>query len=278
MQIIPLFGEQVITASNVSVSINPDDRAEAEALVKRTKEIKYVSGDDMTFEDATAMAGELKGMLDRIQNAKKLAKAPFGAVEKAIDNLANNVAGPVKKEQERILGLLAGHVAKLKAEREAQERKEAELRRIAQAEADRKIREAQEYAKLAQQQLRQAQGEIEKARHREELQRRENVLLQEQLAKELAADVEALGAPQEPPKGLLPGGRVNSDYEFKLVNVQATCEARCYRLLRWELDILACKDAVKNLVEMNPNAEPELPGIQVTKKLSVSVKAASRIR
>jgi hypothetical protein len=278
MQIIPKVGDHVVTASSVEVQINPEDRAEAEALVKRSKEFKYVSGDDMTFEDATAMAGELKAMLDRIQNAKKMAKAPFTAVEKAIDNLANNVSSPVKKEQERLLGLLAGHVAKLKAAREAEERRQAEARVLAQAEADRKVWEAQKQALLAQEQLRKAQGEIEQARHREELQRRESQLLQEQLARSLAIDVEELGVSDERPKGLIPGGRVTNDYTFELINVQQTCEARCYRLLRWELDILACKDAVRNLVEMNPNVEPTLPGIKITKKLSVSVGAAARIK
>ena len=278
MQIIPKVGEHVLTASNVEIEINPEDRAEAEALVKRTREIKHVSGDDMTFEDATNIAGELKAMLDRIQNAKKMAKAPFAAVEKSIDNLANSVAGPVKKEQERILGLLAGHVAKLKAAREAEERRQAEARRIAQAEADRKVREAQELARKAQEALRQAQDEVARSLLRGEAMQRENQLLRQQLAAELAMDVELLGVSEERPKGLLPGGRVNEDYEFELVNVQTTCEARCYRLLRWELDILACKDAVKNLVELNPGVAPELPGIKVTPKLSVSVKAAARIK
>ena len=278
MEIIPLFGDQRITASNVDIQVNPQDRAEAEALVKRSREFKYVSGDDMSFEDATAMAGELKAMLDRIQAAKKLAKAPFTAVEKAIDNLTNNVSAPVKQEQERLLGLLAGHVAKLKAERQAEERRQAEARVLAQAEADRKVRDAELAQAKAQAELRAAKDEIQRALLQSEAKQRENQLLQEQLARSLAIDVEELGASDERPKGLIPGGRVNEDYTFELINVQQTCEARCYRLLRWELDILACRDAVKNLVEMNPNVEPTLPGIKITKKLNVSVKAAARIR
>jgi hypothetical protein len=279
LQIIPLFGQEPITASNVTISVNPEDRARAEALVKRTQQFTYVSGDDMTYEDATAAAGELKAMLDDIQNSKKLAKGPFAAVEKAIDNLAAGLAGPVEKEHKRILALLAGHVAKLEAERKERERKEAEARRLALAEADRKVREAQEEAKKAQQALRSAQDEIERAKLKEEATRRENELLRQQLEQELAGDAAELEHMLElPPKGLVPGGRVNHDYEFTLVNVQATCEARCYRLLRWELDIPACKDSVKTQVELAPNVEPTLPGIKVTKKLSVSVKAAAGIR
>lgn len=278
MQLIPKVGGHVITASNVEIHVNPEDRAEAEALVKRSKEFKHVSGDDMTFEAATEMAAELKRMLDRIQAGKKIAKAPFSAVEKALDNLASSVSVPVKKEQERILGLLAGHVAKLKAEREAEERRQAEIRALAQAEADRKVREAEAAQAKAQAELRAAQDEIERHRLKIIMQQKESMLLQEQLARSLAIDVEELGVSDERPRGLVPGGRVNEDYTFELINVQLTCEARCYRLLRWELDILACKDAVRNLVELNPGIEPTLPGIKVTKKLSVSVKAAARIR
>lgn len=283
MQIQPYLGKdedkskwEAITASSVRVLVSPNDRTRALALVETTGAIASVK-DETEFTAARNAAANLKAMLDEIEADREAAKKPWTAVGRGIDNLAADIAEPVKTEHKRVLGLLSGYVAKLQAAREAEERKQAEARRIAQAEADRKVREAEAARDRAQRELQVAQNEIERARRREEAQKRENQLLQEQLARELAADVEELGAPQEAPRGLVPGGRVNTDYEFKLVNVQATCEARCYRLLRWELDLQACKDSVKNQIELAPNVEPTLPGITITKKINVSVKAASRI-
>ena len=276
MQIQLYLGEQIVTASNVVVRVNPEDRVRAEALVHRTrKDVQEVSTPE-EFELARQAAGEIKGMLDEIENDRKAAKTPFTTIGRTMDDLAHRVAGPVKNEQDRILGLMSQHVAKLEAARQKKEREEAEARRLAQIEADRKVSEAQLAAQKAQEQLRLAQDAIERGHLREVAQQRENALLQQQLAAELAADVEELG--KEPPKSFVPGGRVNHAYDFELINVQATCEARCYRLLRWELDILACRDSVKNQLEGFPEIEPTLPGIKITKRLNVSVKAASRIK
>jgi hypothetical protein len=264
MQIQPYFGDQPITASNVEVRVNPDDRRRANALVSRTSRVQGVNSEE-TFSEARQAAGELKAMADEIESSRKLAKIPFSAVGRAIDDVAQGIAHSVKIEQDRILGLLAAYVAKLEAARKEEERIEAELRRVAQEEADRKVKEAQEALKAARD-----EGERLKAQNR---------VLQEQLAASLADDVEELGQDLEPQRGLVPGGRVNHVYEFELVDVAATVKAGCWRLVRWELDIMACRDSVKSQVEMLPaDQEPTLPGIRITKRINVSVKAASRIK
>lgn len=275
MQIQLYLGEEIVTASNVLVRVNPDDKVRAESLVNRTrKDVQEVRTPE-EFELARQAAGEIKAMLDEIENDRKAAKTPFTVIGRTIDDLARIISGPVKNEQDRLLGMLGRYVAQLEAAKKEQERKEAEARRLAQVEADRKIREAQAAAEKAQAELRMAKGELERAQMREKMQQRENALLQQQLAAELADDVQELG--KEPPKSFVPGGRVDHLYDFELVNVQQTCEARCYRLLRWELDILACRDSVKSQLEGFPELEPTLPGIKITKRLNVSVKAASRI-
>lgn len=276
MEIVPFVGEEPLTSSSVEIRINPDDRLRAKALVERTNLIMNVS-DDLTFSAARQAAGELKAMLDEIDSARKASKQPFAAVERAIDNLAKDVAGPLKGAQNRLLGLLGGYVAKLEAARKAEQLREAEARRRAQAEADRKVREAQEARDQAQAALRAAKSEIEEAKRREEAQRRENQLLQQQLAAELAMDVESLGKDAEPAPGLVPGGRVDHRYEFQLESIQQVCAAGLWRLVRWELDLRACQDAVKNQLD-NGVEEPSLAGIRITKKLNVSVKASSRIK
>jgi hypothetical protein len=277
MEIQPFFGEEIITASGMEVRVNPDDRTRARAIVASTSAVTEVK-DDLTFSAARTAAGQLKAMLDEIAAAKKHAKLPFDAVGAAINNLAKEIAGPVEKEQNRVLALLNGYVTKLEAAKKAKERQEAERQRLAQAEADRKVREAEAERDRAQKALREAQDEVARALLQGEAAKRENQLLQQQLARELARDVEELGQPAEAPRGLVPGGRVDHKYDFELVSVQTVCQAGHYRLLRWELDIRACQDNVRSQLESNPEAEPTLPGIKITKRLNVSVKAASRIQ
>jgi hypothetical protein len=278
MQITPLFGEEPITASNVTISVNGSDRARAIAAVERCRTTTSIYDAD-SFTHATRLAGELKAMLDEIELSRKSAKTPFTAIGRAIDGAAAGVATPVENEHKRVLGLLNGYVAKLEAERKEEERRQNAARMLAQAQADRKVREAEEAQAKAQKELQAAQDEIERARLKIVAQQRENMLLQEQLARELQADVDELGKPEEAPRGLVPGGRVDHLYEFELVDVAACVKAGCWRLVKWTLDIMACRDSVKSQVEMlPPDQEPTLPGIKITKKLNVSVKAASRIR
>lgn len=277
MEIVPLFGEQIITADNIEVRVNPKDRERAEALVNRTRnDVQDVRNPD-EFDSARQAAGQLKAMLDEIENARKANKQAFDAVGRAIQDLASNVARPVKTEQERILSMLNKYVAKLEAARKEEERIQAEARRIAQEKADRKVREAQEAARRAQAELRAAQDEIERAKLQEAAQRRENQLLQQQLAAELALDVEELGKNNEPPRGLVPDGRVDHVFDFALESVQQTVAAGQWRLLKWTLDIRACQDMVKAQLETGV-VEPSLPGIRITKRLRVSVKSAARIK
>lgn len=273
-QIQSYFGDQQVTTSNVEVRVNSAERALAVALVKTSQANVQVVQDEETFTRARETAAGLKAILDQIEADRKAAKLPYTAVGRKIDEVANGLATPVKTEQNRVLALLNGYVEKLEAEREAERRREAEAKRLAQEKADREVREAKALLAKAQAELKAAHDEAEASRLREAAQKRENQLLQQQLAAELAADVEGLGKDPEPPRGLVPDGRVDHNYKFTLVDPVATVRAGSWRLLRWELDIRACQDAVKNLVECAPNVEPELPGIKIVKQLSVSVKAA----
>lgn len=250
MQLVPRFNDQVITANDVIIHIDPAERQRISKLVAQTSDVLEVH-DEASYAAARNAAGQLKAKLDEIESARKATKQAFDAVARSIQELARDVSGPVKAEQDRILALLAGHVAKLEAAKKEQERATAEAKRLEHEEANRKMMEAQ----AAKDAARVAQLELEM---------------------ELASEVEDLG--RQPERGLIPDGRVNHDYEFALLDVNATVRAGCWRLLRWELDIMACKDSVKSQLELNPDAEPTLPGIKITPKLKVSVKASARIR
>jgi hypothetical protein len=71
-------------------------------------------------------------------------------------------------------------------------------------------------------------------------------------------------------------GPGRSSYEFRLVGVRNACGGGL-RLLRWELDKLACQDSCRAQRDIEPNKMPRLPGIEVTQRINVSVKASARI-
>lgn len=274
MKIVPIFNGQPIRTADLEVVIDPEDRNRARLLVQHTSTVMNVYDQD-SFIVARRAAAELKALVDEIEADRKRSKGAFDLVGRSIQDLAHEVSQPVKAEQARILGLLEGYVEKLEVARIEQERLVAQEKRRAQEEADHKIREAEAARDRAQRELQTAQNEIEHAARREEAQARESYLLQQQLQRELALEVIA---EQEPQRGLVPDGRVNHVYDFELQNVQTTTKAGCWRLLKWTLDIRACQDSVKGQLELAPNIEPSLPGIKITKRISVSVKAASRIK
>src|SRR4029077_1711429 len=110
MEIALYFGEQPITASNVEVRINPEDRQRANALIERTRKDVREVNDSEEFDVARQAAGQIKAMLDEIELSRKQVKTPFLVLERTIDETARRVSGPVKNEQNRILGLLGTYV------------------------------------------------------------------------------------------------------------------------------------------------------------------------
>jgi hypothetical protein len=274
MEIIPYVGTEPVTVSSISVKVNPSDRARAESLVLRTGVINQVQ-DRGSFNFAKKAAGELKAMIDEIADSKKAAKRPFSTVEAAIEQLAAEVLQPVADEHKRILAMLNGYVARLEALQKEEERKKAaQLQQ--QIEAERaKVREAQLAQLRAEEQARKAENEVSRIKAQEEIRRRTEAAEQAQLAAEMAGEISQIGA--KPRESLVPGGRVGHKWDFVLTNVRETVKAGCWNLLRWELDKLSCQDSCKAQLEINPDTEPTLPGIQVTRSVNVSVRASAKI-
>jgi len=276
VEIVPLVGNQPITAGSVIVRVNPDDRIRVAEAVERSSAITHVN-DDMTLSAAKRMAGEIKSLLDEIQDSKKAAKRPFAAVEKAIDALASEVGQPVQNESQRVLGLINGYVTEL--ERRAKiEAREKERLLQAQIDAQRaKLREAQAAQEKAEAEARAAKDEAARIRAHAEAERRKAAAEQAQLAAEMAREVSMIGV--KPKQALVQGGRVDHKFEFTLEDVYATVSAlggQGWKLLRWELDIRACQDACKAQLEKDPDVEPKLPGISVKRTVNVSVRATAR--
>lgn len=280
MEIIPYLGNEPIAATKVFIRVSPQDRARAEELIERAGLITAVT-DQRSFDIATALAGEVKGMLNEIDESRKAAKKPFGAVEKAIDNLAFGISQAVVVEHNRILELLNGYVRKLEAERKAEDQRKAEAARREREAYEAKIREAQAAQREAQLKAQQAEDEATRLRLQEEALKSQLLAEQQKLSQELAEEVANLD--EEPRKGLVPGGRVDHPMTFKLVDLPAVINNHRLELLRWEINHRACQDAVKLQLERwidagrNPeDFKPVLPGIEISQETSVSVRAKPR--
>jgi len=250
MQILPYVGETIVSSDTVSIRINPTDRDRADDLVLQTSVITTVR-DERTFKTARDAMGQLKSMLNEIATSEKGAKQPFSAIVTKIGQLAKDVGSSVKAEYDRIQALTTRYVAHL----EALEAKRREEVRKAQAEAEAKIREAQRAAALA---------KSEKEKNKSQL-----ALAQAQLDREAIVSAELLRGQQS----LVPGGRVTHPWKFELVDPEATIKAGATRLLRIEVDFLACQDAVRAQLESAPDKEPTLPGIKVSRETKVNVRA-----
>ena len=272
MNISPYIDNQELTASSVSVRVNPEDRQRAESLVARTREIVIVNSHD-TFAQARHAAGQLKGMIEEIEDARKACQRPFKAINEAISNQAHIVGDAVAQEHRRILDMLNGHVARLAAEAKAEEQRRAEERRRQESEHQRKVEEALEARRQAEERARLAQNEAERQKARADSNAALARAAQEQLARELASEIADIG--NQAPRGLVPDGRVNHTWEFRLVNVRETIKSGSLSLLRFELDKLACLDSIKSQLSIDPQTEPSLPGIEVTRKINVSVRASA---
>lgn len=274
MEIVPLVGTQPITADTVSVNVNPDDRARAKALVLRTSVITAVSDQD-SFLVAKRAAGQLKAMVNEIVDSKKAAKRPFAAVERAIDDLAGEVGKPVADEHSRVLDLLNGYVARLEAAAKEEQRKKDEALAKQIAAQQEQLRQAQAAQLKAEEEARGAKDEVERINAQAEAKRRAEVAEAAKLSSEMAGEIAKIG--EKPKRSFVPGGRVDHPYEFKLVDLQACLKAGGWRLLRWELDKRSCQDSCRAQLELNPDAQPVLPGIEITQTVNVSVRASAKI-
>lgn len=247
MELLPFYGENQLSASHITVRIRASDRQHALALVSRTQaEIKAVT-DEETYTKARRAAAELKNLSKEIYQAKRNAKSPFEAVTASIEDLAKEITSPVDKELERVIEVMTGYVRTL-------ERKQKEAQRALQKRLD----------------------EEEKA-HQETLQKlEESKRAAAELERSLELEVRAMTTVPAP--GVVPGGRVTHPWKFKLIDAAQTVREGCIRLLRIELDVLNCQDAVRGQLEIAPDKAPSLPGIEVTQDINIIIKASSRIQ
>jgi beta-glucosidase-like glycosyl hydrolase len=265
-----------ITAGSVVIVTDPDDQKRVDFLVSRCSALTDIQ-DDHSLTLARRLGGEVKAMLDEIQNQKRAVKTPFRMIENGIEERAKEISEPLLQEKTRIAGLLGGYVSRLEAAEKAEAaRREAALQAQVR-EQQRRLHEAQNAQRKAEEEARDAKSEAERIMARERVAANQALQAQAQLAQEMAQEAAAIGS-DKPVKGKIPGGRVTPVYSYRVVNLKAALTAGFLRLFRWEIDVRACNDEVRAQLDKDPDAEPQIPGLEITKTISVSVKAAGRIQ
>jgi hypothetical protein len=250
MELAPYVADKLLTVSDITVKIRSSDKKRILELTERIKKEITEVKDDESFTLARRAAGELKAAHGEIYDSKRAAKRPFEAVLASIEDLAKELIGNVEAEEERLATLLKGYVKVLEQKKREDQRLERAKKALEEKAHEERVNRLQ------------ADGQTQAAQLAE-------------LERGLELEVAAMNI--EPEKGLVPGGRVTHPWKFKLVNPEATVKAGCIRLLKIEVDILACQDAVRAQLEIAPDHPPALPGIEVTQDISVTIKAASRI-
>lgn len=257
-----------------TIQVNESDLGRVTRLVDQCTAITTIN-DQASLDTATALAGRVKALINEVMDSRKAAKRPFAAVEQAIDNRADQIASGLQSQDKRIRGLMASYVAQVEAQQKAErERREAQLR--AEKERLEKIAAEARAAQLkAEAEARAAKDEAERVRAELRAKRLEEARLDAELDQVLASEVANLNN-RKPTPGLVRGGRVNHPWNFKLVDPQEAVRKGFGRCLRFEPDILACRDVVRAQLEREgPDAMPRIPGFEISRETSVSVRASA---
>jgi len=246
MQLVPYYNEAPLEPERVLVQVNPEDLKRCHKLIERSKQaVPPTISNQQQFDLATRMAAQLKSLLNEIAVAKKLAKSPFNVVLEQINSAASGLTDLVETEHKNVLAVLSAYVAQLEAAKKEEERKRQEQLQLEQEEYARKIAEAKRLDD-------------------------EQEMTRQQLEMELALEVADLEL--DPKRALVPGGRVDHRWKFALSDLRALIASGHINLLRCELDYYACLDEVRAQLTHNPNAEPVIAGVTITKEVSVSVR------
>lgn len=263
MEIIPYIGEQrAFGPGELSVQVaDAKDLERLQDAYRRATQIKTVF-DSASLGVAKRTLAELRGLEEEIATSKKWIKSPIQQILNAIEQYAKEIAEPITQQKERIAGLANAHLKRLEAARAEEERKRQE-------EINRTIREA-EAAKEK------ALAEAKEARDLADRAKKELAAAQAQLSAELAGEIAEIRNPAPAPVKV-PGGRVDHDHEFKLINVkELVASPDGWELLRYEIDKLACKDRVRLLIEKG--LPVQIPGIQITPTTKLHMRPGARIK
>lgn len=181
---------ELITVDIVDQGIRTTDEARSLAYnLEQSLSAITVVDSPATQAAATDTARDAQAFLKRLEASRKAVKAPVLEIGRKIDDLATELASPVKTEMNRVGQMVAKFqtAEAMRVEKERREREERERAAMqAKIEADRKAREAE--MKMA------SDADLEKALEAEQEAKRKEAAMYAELTKPQPTAVKATGA------------------------------------------------------------------------------------
>jgi DNA repair exonuclease SbcCD ATPase subunit len=260
MKLIPRIKEADIEPGSIKIWADKASLEQAKKTVAEASKVtQIVKSDDLGIIVPKAQA--LHKVLAEIEKSRQSAKRQFLDANKAIDDLAKQIAGPVKEQYDRLTKLMAAwHDAEQRRKEEAERERLKEMEK-AQAEerAKEAERERQRQALVAAQASAKTRQELEQVNMDLEF-------LETDIPVEVGNQLEAVEIPLAP-KAPIEGARTSKRYKFTLTDPVAALQYD-KTLVRTELNILVAQDIVRLLKERS--LEIKIPGVTIEEYTDVS--------
>jgi hypothetical protein len=128
----------ILAGDGYQLTISPEAEARKAALIEKAAEITSVTSNDESGK-AQFQTRSLAAMRIEVEKSRKLIKEPVNRIGKLIDQTAADFLAEITAEENRIKKLVGAHaeeVLRIKAAKEAEERKAFEAARAAKEEAE----------------------------------------------------------------------------------------------------------------------------------------------
>jgi len=127
----------ILAGDGYQLTISPEAEAQKQKLLARAEEITVVNNNDLSA-DAQFESRQLAAMRIAVEKSRKEIKEPVNRIGKLIDATASDFIAEITAQENRIKKLVGDHateVARLQAQKEAEERKAFDDARRAREEA-----------------------------------------------------------------------------------------------------------------------------------------------
>jgi hypothetical protein len=260
MKLIPRIKDAEVEPGSIRIWA---DKASLEIANKAVAEAnsvtQIVTSNDLPTVVARSQA--LHKTLSEIEKSRSAAKRQFLDANKAIDDLAKKISGPVKAQYDRLTKLMAQWHDTEQRRKEEQERerfKEME-KALAEERAKEEERERQRQALVAAQANAKSRAELEQVNMDLEF-------LETDIPMEVGNQLEAVEIPLAP-RAPIEGARTSKRYRFTLTDPVAALQYD-KTLVRCELNILVAQDIVRLMKDRG--LEIKIPGVQIEEYTDVS--------
>jgi hypothetical protein len=270
--ILSLVRDEPLLTEEIKI-IKPDGPHKAVQAVLRRARVLLAVSDGHTQRAAGIVASELQALRKGLEANYRAAKAPYLAAGRALDQLFKDIDEPLKREYDRVTGLVSAY--------QDQERRKTELAKAKQ-DADQRAKEEAERKRLAELERQKQDAEL-KARHAEDARERldnkrvvnqlEGAIEEQKVVLALQQEEFPMTRAEETPKVV--GGRVYTDYDIEEIDIHAFAAAHP-ELVEIKLKRGATKEAIRLLDEAGKPLV--MAGLRIRKYTRASFVGAAQIR